>query len=96
MKCYVNKQKKLAIDMNYKDKFGKFSSDSIQILEGKLTDSIQIDVENAMKEIIDKYSQLFDTPIIDDLFTEKEKQLKQSYDVETTLTEMFEVEYEDS
>ncbi|MCC9677811.1 hypothetical protein HK249_01790, partial [Streptococcus agalactiae] len=68
----------------------------IQILEGKLTDSIQIDVENAMKEIIDKYSQLFDTPIIDDLFTEKEKQLKQSYDVETTLTEMFEVEYEDN
>ncbi|MFD3085090.1 hypothetical protein ACFKJU_00260 [Streptococcus agalactiae] len=49
-----------------------------------------------MKEIIDKYSQLFDTPIIDDLFTEKEKQLKQSYDVETTLTEIFEVEYEDN
>lgn len=86
----------MIIAPDYNDRYGGVSNVTIQIRDGKLSKEINQRINEAVNFIIKEYEPMFDTPIIDDLFTEKEKQLKQSYDVETTLTEMFEVEYEDN
>ncbi|HFF7456620.1 TPA: hypothetical protein ACGEJ5_001718, partial [Streptococcus pyogenes] len=61
---------------------------------GKLTEAIEQEVGEAILDIIKKYEPIFDTPIIDDLFREKEQAIRKMVDYDTALTEMVEVEDE--
>ncbi|HEQ9541901.1 TPA: hypothetical protein VIP45_001556, partial [Streptococcus pyogenes] len=67
---------------------------TIQLRTGKLTEAIEQEVGEAILDIIKKYEPIFDTPIIDDLFREKEQAIRKMVDYDTALTEMVEVEDE--
>lgn len=96
MKCYVNKQKKLILAPDYNDRYGGISNTTIQLRTGKLTEAIEQEVGEAILDIIKKYEPIFDTPIIDDLFREKEQAIRKMVDYDTVLTEMVEgLEIED-
>lgn len=90
MRIYVNKQKKLVIAPDYNDRYGGISNTTIQLRDGKLTETINSEIGDAIMFIIKKYEPIFDTPIIDDLFKEKEKAIRSLCDYDTVLTEMVE------
>ncbi|WP_340080704.1 hypothetical protein [Streptococcus agalactiae] len=96
MRFYVNKQKKLILAPDYNDRYGGISNTTIQLRTGKLTEAIEQEVGEAILDIIKKYEPIFDTPIIDDLFREKEQAIRKMVDYDTVLTEMVEgLEIED-
>ncbi|MEE3742588.1 hypothetical protein [Streptococcus dysgalactiae] len=94
MRFYVNKQKKLILAPDYNDRYGGISNTTIQLRTGKLTEAIEQEVGEAILDIIKKYEPIFDTPIIDDLFREKEQAIRKMVDYDTVLTEMVEVDDE--
>lgn len=94
MRFYVNKQKKLILAPDYNDRYGGISNTTIQLRTGKLTEAIEQEVGEAILDIIKKYEPIFDTPIIDDLFREKEQAIRKMVDYDTALTEMVEVDDE--
>ncbi|HEP5951474.1 hypothetical protein [Streptococcus pyogenes] len=94
MRVYVNKQKKLILAPDYNDRYGGISNTTIQLRTGKLTESIEQEVGEAILDIIKKYEPIFDTPIIDDLFREKEQAIRKMVDYDTALTELVEVDDE--
>ncbi|OHX26785.1 hypothetical protein BKX95_08460 [Streptococcus iniae] len=97
MRIYVNKQRKLIIAPDYMDRYCGVSNITVQIRDGKLSKVINKEIEDAINFIIAKYEPLFDTPIVDGLFKEKERAIKQLADYDTLLTDMVEeIEYEDT
>lgn len=93
----MNKQKKMIIAPDYYDKYGGISNTTIQLRNGKLTEAINQDIENAMSEIIERYEPIFDTPIIDELFKDKEQAIRKIIDYDTALTDMTEeLDFEDN
>ncbi|WP_231872008.1 hypothetical protein [Streptococcus dysgalactiae] len=94
MRIYINKHKKMIIAPDYNDRYGGVSNVTIQIRDGKLSKEINQRIEEAISFIIKEYEPMFDTPIIDDLFREKEQAIRKMVDYDTALTEMVEVEDE--
>ncbi|HEP1864067.1 TPA: hypothetical protein VCC10_000258 [Streptococcus pyogenes] len=94
LRIYINKHKKMIIAPDYNDRYGGISNTTIQLRTGKLTEVIEQEVGEAILDIIKKYEPIFDTPIIDDLFREKEQAIRKMVDYDTALTEMVEVEDE--
>ncbi|MGI1734927.1 hypothetical protein [Streptococcus uberis] len=97
LRIYVNKQKKMIIAPDYNDRYGGISNTTIQLRDGKLTEAINQDIENAMSEIIERYEPIFDTPVIDEMFKDKEQAIRKIIDYDTALTEMVEgLDFEDN
>ncbi|HES5550501.1 TPA: hypothetical protein ACF81X_000628 [Streptococcus pyogenes] len=94
LRIYINKHKKMIIAPDYNDRYGGISNTTIQLRTGKLTEAVEQEVGEAILDIIKKYEPIFDTPIIDDLFREKEQAIRKMVDYDTALTEMVEVEDE--
>lgn len=94
MRIYVNKQKKLILAPDYNDRYGGISNTTIQLRTGKLTEAIEQEVSEAILDILKKYEPIFDTPIIDEMFKEKEQAIRKMVDYDTALTEMVEVDDE--
>ncbi|MFT0832573.1 hypothetical protein VYP57_11355 [Streptococcus agalactiae] len=90
MRICVNKQKKLVIEPDYNDRYGGVSNVTIQIKDGKLSNEINRRITEAIDFIIKEYEPLFDTPIVDEMFKEKEKAIRSLCDYDTALTEMVE------
>lgn len=90
MRIYVNKQKKLVIAPDYNDRYGGISNTTIQLKNGKFTETINREIGDAIMFIIKKYEPIFDTPLIDELFKEKEASIRKLIDYDTALTEMVE------
>lgn len=97
MRIYVNKQKKMIIAPDYNDRYGGISNTTIQIRDGKLQQAIEREVRDAIEFIIQKYEPIFDTPIIDEMFKDKEQAIRKIIDYDTALTEMVEgLDFEDN
>ena len=89
MKIYMNKRKDLILKFDF-EKFGGIANETMQIKSGEFTKEIEKEVFEAMQEIIERWQPFIDNIPVDELFAEKQKQIRKFSDYETTLTELVE------
>ena len=89
MKIYVNKRKELILKFDF-EKFGGIANETIQLKSGEFTKEIEKEVNEAMQEIIERWQPFIDNIQVDELFAEKQKQIRKFSDYETVLTELVE------
>ena len=90
MKIYVNKHKELVLAPEKYEKFGGIANETIQLKSGEFTKEIEKEVNEAMQEIIERWQPFIDNIQVDELFAEKQKQIRKFSDYETTLTDLVE------
>lgn len=89
MKIYVNKHKDLILKFDF-EKFGGIANETMQIKSGEFTKEIEREVFEAMQEIIERWQPFIENVPVDELFAEKQKQIRKFSDYETVLTELVE------
>ena len=89
MKIYVNKHKNLILKFDF-EKFGGISNETMQIKSGEFTKELEKEIKEAMQEIIERWQPFLDNIPTEELFAEKQKQIRKFSDYETTLTELVE------
>ena len=92
MKIYVNKHKDLILKFDF-EKYGGVSNETIQIKSGEFTDEIEREIKEAMQEIIERWQPFLNNIPTEELFAEKQKQIRKFSDYETTLTDLVEGEF---
>ena len=90
MKIYVNKHKELILAPEKYEKFGGIANETMQIKSGEFTKELEKEVNEAMQEIIERWQPFIDNIPTEELFAEKQKQIKKFSDYETVLTELVE------
>lgn len=90
MRVYVNKRKKLILAPEVYERYGGISNETMQIKNGEFTKEIEKEVNEAMQEIIERWQSIFDNIPTDELFVEKQKQLRAFSDFDETLTSLVE------
>ena len=90
MKIYVNKHKELILAPERYEKFGGIANETIQLKSGDFTKEIEKEVNEAMREIIERWQPFIETIPTEELFAEKQKQIRKFSDYETTLTDLVE------
>ena len=93
MKIYVNKHKELILAPEKYEKFGGIANETMQIKSGEFTKEIEKEVFEAMQEIIERWQPFIDNIPVDELFVEKQKQIRKFNDYETTLTDLLEKKF---
>ena len=93
MKIYVNKHKELILASEKYEKFGGIANETMQIKSGEFTKELEKEVNEAMQEIIERWQPFIETVPTEELFAEKQKQIKQFSDYETTLTDLLEQKF---
>ena len=93
MRIYVNKKKQLILAPEVWEKYGGVSNETMQIKSGEFTAEIEREVSEAMQEIIERWQPFHDNIQVDELFAEKQKQIRKFSDYETTLTDLVEGEF---
>ena len=92
MKIYVNKHKDLILKFDF-EKFGGIANETMQIKTSEFTKEIEKEVLEAMQEIIERWQPIFDNISTEALFAERQRQIKNFSDYETTLTDLVEGEF---
>ena len=92
MRIYINKRKELILKMDF-EKFGGIANETIQIKNGKFTEEIEREIEEAMQEIIERWQPMFDNIPTEALFAEKQRQVRSFSDFETALTNLIDGEF---
>ena len=92
MKIYVNKCKDLILKFDF-EKFGGIANETMQIKSGEFTKEIEKEVNEAMQEIIERWQPFIDDIPTEELFAEKQKQIRKFSDYETTLTDLIETRF---
>ena len=90
MKIYVNKHKELILAPERYEKFGGIANETMQIKSGEFTKELEKEVNEAMREIIERWQPFIDDIPTEELFAEKQKQIRKFSDYETTLTDLVE------
>ena len=93
MKIYVNKHKELILAPEKYEKFGGIANETMQIKSGEFTAEIEREVGEAMQEIIARWQPFIETIPTEELFAEKQKQIRKFSDYETTLTDLLEKKF---
>ena len=93
MKIYVNKHKELILASEKYEKFGGIPNETMQIKSGEFTKEIEKEVNEAMQEIIERWQPFLDSIPTEELFAEKQKQIRKFSDYETTLTDLIETRF---
>ena len=89
MKIYINKRKDLILKFDF-EKFGGIANETIQLKTSEFTKELEKEVNEAMLEIIERWQPFLDNIQVDELFAEKQKQIRKFSDYETTLTDLLE------
>ena len=89
MKIYMHKHKELILKFDF-ERFGGIANETIQLRSGEFTKEIEQEVNEAMQEIIERWQPFIDNIQVDELFAEKQKQIRKFSDYETVLTEFVE------
>ena len=89
MKIYVNKRKELILKFDF-ERFGGIANETIQLRSGEFTAELEREIGEAMQEIIERWQPFLDNIPVDELFAEKQKQIKKFSDYETVLTDLLE------
>ena len=92
MKIYVNKHKELILKFDF-EKFGGISNETIQLKTSEFTKELEKEVFEAMQEIVERWQPFIETIPTEELFAEKQKQIRKFSDYETTLTDLVEGEF---
>ena len=92
MKIYVNKRKELILKFDF-EKYGGVSNETMQLKTSEFTKEIEREISEAMQEIIERWQPFLDNIPVDELFAEKQRQLRAFSDYETTLTDLVEKEF---
>ena len=92
MKIYINKRKKLILKFDF-EKFGGVSNEIMQIRSGEFTDEIEREINEAMQEIIERWQPFIENVPVDELFAERQRQVRAFNDFETVLTELVERDF---
>ena len=90
MKIYVNKNKELILASEKYEKFGGIANETMQIKSGEFTKELEKEIKEAMQEIIERWQPFLDNIPTEELFAEKQKQIRKFSDYETTLTDLVE------
>ena len=90
MKIYVNKHKELILAPEKYEKFGGIANETIQLKTSEFTKELEKEVHEAMQEIIERWQPFIENVPVDELFVEKQKQIRAFNDFETVLTELVE------
>ena len=90
MRIYVNKKKQLILAPEVWEKYGGVSNETMQIKSGEFTKELEKEVNEAMREIIERWQPIFDDIPTEALFAERQRQVKSFNDFETVLTELVE------
>ena len=90
MKIYVNKHKELILAPEKYEQFGGIANETMQIKNGEFTKEIEKEIKEAMQEIIERWQPFIDNIPTEELFAEKQKQIRKFSDYETTLTDLVE------
>ena len=93
MKIYVNKHKELILAPEKYEKFGGIPNETMQLKNGEFTKEIEREVSEAMQEIIERWQPFIDNIPTEELFAEKQKQIRKFSDFEETLTCLVEGEF---
>ena len=93
MKIYVNKHKELILAPEKYERFGGIANETIQLKTSEFTKEIEKEVNEAMQEIIERWQPFLENVPVDELFAEKQKQIKNFSDYETTLTDLVEKKF---
>ena len=93
MKIYVNKHKELILASEKYEKFGGIANETIQLKSCEFTKEIEREISEAMHEIIERWQPFIETIPTEELFAEKQKQIRKFSDYETTLTDLVEGEF---
>lgn len=93
MRIYVNKKKQLILAPEVWEKYGGVSNETMQLKSGEFTKEIEREVFEAMQEIIERWQPFFDNIPVDELFAEKQKQIRKFSDYETKLTDLIETRF---
>ena len=93
MKIYVNKRKELILAPEKYEKFGGIANETMQIKSGEFTKEIEQEIKEAMQEIIERWQPFIETIPTEELFAEKQKQIRKFSDYETVLTDLVEGEF---
>ena len=93
MKIYINKHKELILASEKYEKFGGIPNETMQIKSGEFTKEIEKEVNEAMQEIIERWQPFLDNIPTEELFAEKQKQIRKFSDYETTLTDLLEKKF---
>ena len=92
MKIYVNKRKELILKFDF-ERFGGIANETMQLKNGEFTKEIEKEVSEAMHEIIERWQPFLDNIPTEELFAEKQKQIRKFSDYETVLTDLIEGEF---
>lgn len=92
MKIYVNKRKELILKFDF-EQFGGIPNETMQLRSGEFTKEIEREIEEAMQEIIERWQPFIENVPVDELFAEKQKQIRKFNDFETVLTDLIEGEF---
>ena len=92
MKVYVNKRKELILKFDF-EKFGGIANETIQLKNCEFTKELEKEVNEAMQEIIERWQPFIENVPVDELFAEKQKQIRKFSDYETKLTDLIETRF---
>ena len=92
MKVYMNKRKELILKFDF-EKFGGIANETMQIKSGEFTKELEREVSEAMQEIIERWQPFIENVPVDELFAEKQKQIRAFNDFETVLTDLLEKKF---
>ena len=93
MKIYVNKHKEMILASEKYEKFGGIANETLQIKRGEFTKEIEKEANEDMQAIIDRWQPFLDNIPTEELFAEKQKQIRKFSDYETTLTDLVEKKF---
>lgn len=92
MKIYMNKRKELILKFDF-EKFGGIPNETMQIKSGEFTKELEKEVFEAMQEIIERWQPFLENIPVDELFAERQRQIKNFSDYETVLTDLLEKKF---
>ena len=92
MKIYVNKRKELILKFDF-ERFGGIANETIQLRSGEFTAELEREIGEAMQEIVERWQPFIETIPTEELFAEKQKQIRKFSDYETTLTDLLEKKF---
>lgn len=96
MKFYIADDKRLIVESSWRDRFDHKGEiyvnepkTKIQ-LKAKVTEEIEQDIRKSVAEVITRYQTVIEELSLDDIFEEKRKQIRESYDTEQAIADVVE------